>query len=307
MARLGVARGRAGTRAARPAPGSGSPGPALRCPPGRGAVPAGSGGECTCTHRLSLPGGPVGRHRLPRRTGEPVAAGPWRSLLHSEPLRPHLLAGPADRPRGTTPSGCAVVRPPGDAAPHPPAGRPVPAATGRCLRTVPVGRGTGRERAARPAGRCPDPSRRAGRPAAGAARRRRPRGRRDVTGAVRDLCGRRFPAHLDTHFADEREGRYEHRYDRRRPWFTVDVDRAARDALRRRLGTPVDHHPARPGDSPQERRARRQEAARQRREEARRSRLAWVQPRLPDEFTCRCPPTCDELDDGNGRPLHSPN
>jgi transcriptional regulator with XRE-family HTH domain len=125
--------------------------------------------------------------------------------------------------------------------------------------------------------------------------------------AVRDLCGRRFPAHLDTHFADEREGRYEHRYDRRRPWFTVDVDRAARDALRRRLGTPVDHHPARPGDSPQERRARRQEAARQRREEARRSRLAWVQPRLPDEFTCRCPPTCDELDDGNGRPLHSPN
>src|SRR5919107_3319704 len=48
--------------------------------------------------------------------------------------------------------------------------------------------------------------------------------------AVRDDYGRRFPAHLDTHFADERAGRYEHRYDRGRPWFTVDVDRGARDA-----------------------------------------------------------------------------
>ncbi|MGY1683619.1 helix-turn-helix domain-containing protein [Geodermatophilus sp. SYSU D01176] len=124
--------------------------------------------------------------------------------------------------------------------------------------------------------------------------------------AVRDLYGRRFPAHLDPHFADEREGRYEHRYDRRRPWFTVDVDRAARDALPGRLGTPVDHHPVRPGDSPEERRARRQEAARRRREEARRLRLAGAEPGAADDFTCRCPPACDELDDGNGRPLHAP-
>ncbi|TFV63126.1 XRE family transcriptional regulator [Geodermatophilus sp. DF01-2] len=135
---------------------------------------------------------------------------------------------------------------------------------------------------------------------------------REVAGmspdAVRDRYGRHFPAHLDTHFADEREGRYEHRYDRPRPWFTVDVDRAARDTLRGRLGTPEDHHPVRPGDSPQERRARRQEAARQRRqEEARRSRLAGAGPRVADEFACRCPPACDELDDGNGRPVHSPD
>ena len=125
--------------------------------------------------------------------------------------------------------------------------------------------------------------------------------------AVRDGYGRRFPAHLDTHFADERAGRYEHRYDRGRPWFTVDVDRGAGDALRRRLGTPPDHHPMRPGDSPQERRARRQEAARQRRrEEARRSRRAGAAPHVPDEFSCCCPPACDELDDGGGRPVHSP-
>jgi transcriptional regulator with XRE-family HTH domain len=112
---------------------------------------------------------------------------------------------------------------------------------------------------------------------------------REVAGmspdAVRDAYGRRFPAHLDTHFADERAGRYEHRYDRGQPWFTVDVDRGARDDLRRRLGTPPDHHPVRPGDSPQERRARRQEAARQRRQEARRAgrrrRAAGALPGVP--------------------------
>ncbi len=125
--------------------------------------------------------------------------------------------------------------------------------------------------------------------------------------AVRDTSGRRFPAHLDTHFADEHAERYEHRYDRSRPWFTVDLDRTARDGLRRRLGTPADHHPVRPGDSPGERRARRQEAARQRRrDEARQSRLAGAAG-VPDSFTCHCPPVCDELDDGNGRPVHVPD
>lgn len=124
---------------------------------------------------------------------------------------------------------------------------------------------------------------------------------------VRDRYGRRFPAHLDTSFADEFEGRYEHRHDRPRPWFTVDVDRAARDALRRSRGTPDDHHPVRPGDSPQERRARRQEAARRRQEEARRSRLAAVRPGEPDDLSCSCPSACDELDDGTGRPVHSPD
>jgi transcriptional regulator with XRE-family HTH domain len=135
---------------------------------------------------------------------------------------------------------------------------------------------------------------------------------REVAGmspdAVRDRYGRRFPAHLDISFADERGDRYEHRYDRPRPWFTVDLDRAARDGLRRRLGTPEDHHPVRPGDSPGERRARRQEAARQRRQEqARQRRLAGTGPGEPDESTCHCPPACDELDDGNGRPVHSPD
>jgi transcriptional regulator with XRE-family HTH domain len=134
---------------------------------------------------------------------------------------------------------------------------------------------------------------------------------REVAGmspdAVRDRYGRRFPAHLDTHFADERAERYEHRYDRPDPWFTVDLDRAARDGLRRHRGTPADHHPVRPGNSPQERRARRQEVARQRREEqTRRTRLAGACPAVPDEFTCRCPAACDELDDGNGRPVHAP-
>ena len=125
-------------------------------------------------------------------------------------------------------------------------------------------------------------------------------------GAVRDSYGRRFPAHLDTAFSDEREGRYEHRRDRPRPWFTVDVDRTARDALRRRVGTPEDHHPVRPANSPGERRARRPEAARQRRDEARRDRPARTAPGFPDGFTCRCPRACDELDDGNGRPVHAP-
>ena len=124
--------------------------------------------------------------------------------------------------------------------------------------------------------------------------------------AVRDRYGRRFPAHLDTHFSDERRGRYEHRRDRPLPWFTVDLDRGARDALRGLLGTPDDHHPTRPGDSPQERRARRQEAARQRRQEDRRRRVGAAGPTVPDEFACSCLPACDEVDDGCGRPVHVP-
>ena len=71
--------------------------------------------------------------------------------------------------------------------------------------------------------------------------------------AVRDLGGRRFPAHLDTSYSDERWWRYEHRYDRPRPWFTFDRNRRARDAYRHASGTPEDHHEPRPGDSPVER------------------------------------------------------
>ena len=65
---------------------------------------------------------------------------------------------------------------------------------------------------------------------------------------VRDLSGRRFPAHLDTRHSDELPDRWEHRVDRPMPWFTVHRDRAGRDVARRRNGVPEDHHPVRPGD-----------------------------------------------------------
>jgi transcriptional regulator with XRE-family HTH domain len=123
--------------------------------------------------------------------------------------------------------------------------------------------------------------------------------------AVRDFGGRRFPAHLDTSHSDERWGRYAHRFDRPTPWFTVDRDRTGRDAMRRAHGMPDDHHPVRPGDSPQERRAARQRAARQReRDEYQRRLAAGEAPPLAD-FDCSCPPVCDELDDRSGRPVHA--
>jgi transcriptional regulator with XRE-family HTH domain len=122
---------------------------------------------------------------------------------------------------------------------------------------------------------------------------------------VRDLGGRRFPAHLDTRHSDERWWRYAHRFDRPRPWFTVDRDRARRDALRRTLGAPDDHHPFRPGDSPQERAAARRRAALlRRREEFQRRLTSGTLPPVAD-FECTCPPRCDELDDRSGRPVHA--
>jgi transcriptional regulator with XRE-family HTH domain len=123
---------------------------------------------------------------------------------------------------------------------------------------------------------------------------------------VRDLGGRRFPAHLDTLHSDERWWRYEHRWDRPRPSFTVDRDRAGRDARRVRDGIPADHHPIRPGDSPQERRAARQRAIRQRdREEFQRRLESGLIPPL-EAFDCTCPQLCDELDDRSGKPVHAP-
>jgi transcriptional regulator with XRE-family HTH domain len=123
--------------------------------------------------------------------------------------------------------------------------------------------------------------------------------------AVRDFGGRRFPAHLDTSHSDERWGRYAHRFDRPTPWFTVDRDRTGRDAARRVHGTPDDHHPVRPGDSPQDRRAARQRAARQREREEYQRRLASGEVWPLAEFDCSCPPVCDELDDRSGRPVHA--
>jgi transcriptional regulator with XRE-family HTH domain len=123
---------------------------------------------------------------------------------------------------------------------------------------------------------------------------------------VRDLGGRRFPAHLDTLHTDELPGWWEHRPDRPRPWFTAHRDRAGRDHGRRRNGTPEDHHPVRPGDSPQERRAARQRAIRERNREEFLRRLAAGDVPPLEPFDCTCPPVCDELDDRSGKPVHAP-
>ena len=123
-------------------------------------------------------------------------------------------------------------------------------------------------------------------------------------GAVRDSMGRRFPAHLDTWRSDEKPGRFDHRYDRRTPWFTFDRDRPGRDAIRRRTGVPDDHRLPRPDDDPEVRRAlRRRQMWRSEREEwARRLAAGEISP-SPD-FECTCPPECEELDQGL-RPVHA--
>ncbi|MFQ1003341.1 helix-turn-helix domain-containing protein [Modestobacter sp. SSW1-42] len=111
--------------------------------------------------------------------------------------------------------------------------------------------------------------------------------------AVRDMAGRRFPAHLDTRYGDEGWWHDEVRYSRPRPWYTFDRDRRARDHRRTRRGEPSDHQVPQPGDAPQARaRARRQAAwAEQRRlaeEGARRPTDTWAP-------TCTCPAGCDAL------------
>ena len=124
--------------------------------------------------------------------------------------------------------------------------------------------------------------------------------------AVRDLGGRRFPAHLDTRRSDEGRRRYEPRRDRPETSFTYRRDRDARDARRRMAGTPSDHHPVLPGDSPRERVAERRDAAiRARAQERERRFLAGEFAGRPDAFTCTCPPGCDELDDRSGPPVHT--
>lgn len=126
--------------------------------------------------------------------------------------------------------------------------------------------------------------------------------------AVRDLSGRRFPAHLDTRRSDEGTRLYEPRRDRPETSFTYRRDRDFRDARRRVAGTPTDHHPVLPDDSPAGRRAaRRLHAARARAEERERRFLAGEPAGRPDAFTCTCPPRCDELDDRSGRPVHAEN
>ena len=125
--------------------------------------------------------------------------------------------------------------------------------------------------------------------------------------AVRDLSGRRFPAHLDTVHSDERWWRYEERYDRPRPTYTFDRDRDGRDIIRRLEGTPDDHQLPQPGDSPKQRKAARQRALRERAQEEWRRRLAAGEVAPFEQFVCSCPAERDELDDWSGKPVHAPD
>ena len=126
--------------------------------------------------------------------------------------------------------------------------------------------------------------------------------------AVRDMGGRRFPAHLDTRYGDEGWWHGPERYSRQQPWYTFDRLRDSRDHWRSRTGTPDDHQVPQPGDSPAERREARRRAAWQR-ETERRERARRDAPWRPlvEAFTCECPPTCEELDDHRGMPVHAPD
>ena len=124
--------------------------------------------------------------------------------------------------------------------------------------------------------------------------------------AVRDLGGRRFPAHLDTRPSDDGLWWYEPRRDRPEPWFTFTRDRRARDAERARAAAaPEDHHRWRPEDSPDQRRAARRRAAELRRREEYRRRFAAGELPPLEPFDCACPPECEALDDYTGRPVHA--
>jgi transcriptional regulator with XRE-family HTH domain len=124
--------------------------------------------------------------------------------------------------------------------------------------------------------------------------------------AVRDMGYRRFPAHLDTRYSDEGWWHGPERYSRPQPWYTFDRDRDARDAARAATGTPVDHQIPQAGDSPEERRRKRQLAARRRwAAEIQRRREAGALLPAPLDLVCSCPPQCEQLDEGL-RPVHAP-
>lgn len=125
-------------------------------------------------------------------------------------------------------------------------------------------------------------------------------------GTVRDSAGRRFPAHLDTRYGDIDWWHGDSRYTREQPVYTFDRVRETRDFWRERLGTAEDHQLPQPGDSPLERKAARQRAAREKqRQDSERLREAGELPESTP-FTCECPPACDELDDWSGKPVHAP-
>lgn len=127
-----------------------------------------------------------------------------------------------------------------------------------------------------------------------------------AAGGARDKADRRLPAHLDTRHGDEGWWYEIHRYGRARPWFTFDRNRDVRNAVRRRHGTPQDHHVPQPGDCPAERAAARRSERRRRADEERARRFEAGELRLSgDWFTCACPARCSELDDFSGRPVHT--
>jgi transcriptional regulator with XRE-family HTH domain len=126
-------------------------------------------------------------------------------------------------------------------------------------------------------------------------------------GTVRDGAARRFPAHLDTRYSDERWWHGPHRYDRIQPWYTFDRDRRTRDTWRERTGMPEDHQVPGPGDSPRDRaERRRRERARVAAEERDRRFLAGEFADVDLRFDCSCPDLCDDLDDRSGEPVHAP-
>jgi transcriptional regulator with XRE-family HTH domain len=133
---------------------------------------------------------------------------------------------------------------------------------------------------------------------------------REVAGmaenSVRDMAGRRFPAHLDTRYSDDCWWHGPHRHHRTQPWYTFDRRRDLRDRYRQRDGTPDDHQLPQPGDSPAERAEERRRARwAAGKEERERRFLAGELADVRETFSCTCPAECDDLDDRSGKPVHA--
>ncbi|HEV7189015.1 MAG TPA: helix-turn-helix transcriptional regulator [Blastococcus sp.] len=123
---------------------------------------------------------------------------------------------------------------------------------------------------------------------------------------VRDAAGRRFPAHLDTRYSDERWWHGPDRHYRRQPRYTFDRRRDLRDGNRERAGTPDDHQLPQPGDSLEQRADERRRARwAAKKEEGERRFLAGEFADVREAFLCACPAECDRLDDRSGTPVHA--
>ena len=133
---------------------------------------------------------------------------------------------------------------------------------------------------------------------------------REISGmaenTVRDAAGRRFPAHLDTRYSEDRWWHGPHRYHRRQPSYTFDRRRDLRDLKREWVGTPNDHQLPQQGDSPEQRaEVRRRARWAARKEERERRFLAGELAGIQETFFCTCPAECDHLDDRSGTPVHA--